>query len=167
MFLSLGYAPKRRFEMKNWTWIFAAAVLLLLTACAPEPLMSMSAVDEAADLAAPEMAMEEVAVVSLTEENDGETITLQVGQEVHVLLTGNPTTGYMWEAPQVDAALLRPAGEPDYAAASDALGSGGEFNFTFTAAAPGETELAMIYHRSFEQDVPPKRTFSVNVVIEE
>ena len=67
----------------------------------------------------------------------------------------------------MDAAVLHLAGEPDYAAASDALGSGGEFDFLFTAAAPGETELTLIYHRSFEKDVPPKRTFSVKVVVRE
>lgn len=152
--------------MKNWRWVLAG-VLLALAACAPEPLMSMSASGDAAVLAVPEKAVEEVAPVTLTEENNGETITLKVGQEVHLLLAGNPTTGYMWEAPEVDAARLRSAGEGEYAAASDALGSGGEFRFTFTAAAPGETELTLIYHRSFEQDVPPKRTFSVKVVIEE
>lgn len=153
--------------MKKWIWRLAAAVLLLVAGCAPEPLMSMSAVEDAADLAVPQKAAEEVAAVTLTEENNGETINLKVGQEVHVLLTGNPTTGYMWEAQEVDAARLRPAGEGEYDAASDALGSGGEFNFTFIAAAPGDTELTLIYHRSFEQDVPPKRTFSVKVVIEE
>ena len=153
--------------MKKWIWVFAAAVLLLLAACAPEPLMSLSAAGDSTDLAVPEKGVEEVAAVNLTEENDGETITLKVGQEVHVLLTGNPTTGYMWEAQEVEAAMLRPVGEAAYTAASDALGSGGAFNFTFTAAAPGETQLILIYHRSFEQDVPPKRTFSVNVVIEE
>ena len=101
--------------MKNWKGVLAAVVLLLLAACAPAPLMSMSAAENAADLAVPEKVVEEVAAVKLTEENNGETITLKVGQEVHVLLTGNPTTGYLWEAPEVDAALLRLAGEPDYA----------------------------------------------------
>lgn len=153
--------------MKKWKGVLAAVVLLLLAACAPEPLMSMSAANDAADAAAPEKAVEEVSPVILTMDNDGETITLQVGQEMHIFLAGNPTTGYMWEALDVDAAVLRLAGEPDYAAASDALGSGGEFDFLFTATAPGETELTLIYHRSFEKDVPPKRTFSVKVVVRE
>jgi len=141
--------------MKSWRWVLAG-VWLLLAACAPEPLISMGAAAES----------EEVAAVMLTEENDGDEIALRVGQEVHVLLTGNLTTGYTWETRDVDAARLHLTGEPEYTAASDALGSGGTFNFTFTAVAPGETELTLIYHRSFEQDVPPKRTFSVKVVIE-
>ena len=149
--------------MKNWKGVLAAAVLLLLAACAPEPLMSMSAAEDAADL----KAVEEVAPVILTEENNGETITLQVGQEIHISLSGNPTTGYMWEVQEVDEAVLHMAAEPDYDASSDALGSGGAFDFLFTATAPGETELTLIYYRSFEKDVPPKRTFSVNVVIAE
>lgn len=154
--------------MKAWGLSLTALVLvLLLAACGPEPLVSMGSQEDPADLAAPEKAIEEVQPVILTMDNNGEAITLQVGQEVHVFLTGNPTTGYMWEAPEVDSAVLRMAGEGDYAAADEALGSGGEFDFTFTAAEPGETTLTLIYHRSFEKDVPPKRTFSIKVVVTE
>ena len=149
--------------MKKWKGVLAAVVYLLLAACAPEPLKSMSAAEDASNL----KAVEEVAAVILTEENDGETITLKVGQAVHLLLTGNPTTGYMWEVQEVDEAVLHMADVPEYDASSDALGSGGAFDFLFTATAPGETELTLIYYRSFEKDVPPKRTFSVNVVIAE
>ena len=52
--------------------------------------MSMSAANDAADAAAPEKAVEEVSPVILTMDNDGETITLQVGQEMHISLAGNP-----------------------------------------------------------------------------
>jgi predicted secreted protein len=147
--------------MKRWIWGLAAG-LLLLAACAPQPLVSMGL----QETAVPQTAAKEVPAVRLTSENDGQTITLQVGQEMHVLLGGNLTTGYAWEAPEVDTTVLNMLGDAKYTAASDAIGSGGEFDFTFQAVAPGETELTLIYHRSFEKDVPPKRTFSVKVVVE-
>ena len=155
--------------MKAWGLSLTALVLvLLLAACGPEPLVSMGLQGDLADSAVPEKAIEEVQPVILTMDNNGEAITLQVGQEVHVFLTGNPTTGYMWASSGIDSAVLHLADEPEYAAADDeALGSGGEFDFFFTAAAPGETVLTLIYHRSFEKDAPPKRTFSVKVVVTE
>jgi len=161
--------------MKNWRWVLAAVLLLLLAACAPEPLMSMSAEEDAADLVVSEMeieatlekASEEVAPVILTEENDGETITMQVGQELHIFLGGNPTTGYMWASEGLDSKFLALAEEPEYSAASDAIGSGGEFDFFFTMKAPGETVVTLEYKRSFEKEVEPIRTFSVKLLVEE
>jgi inhibitor of cysteine peptidase len=161
--------------MKNWRWVLAAVLLLLLAACGPEPMMSMSAEEDVPELAAPEMeveaapekASEEVSPVILTEENNGETITMQVGQELHIFLGGNPTTGYMWASEGLDSKMLGLAEEPEYTAASDAIGSGGEFDFFFTMKAPGETMVTLEYMRDFEKDVDPIRTFSVTLVIEE
>lgn len=161
--------------MKNWGWVLVMAVMLLLTACAPEPLMSMSVEDDMADLAIPENdvgdALEKVddslPPVVLTEDNNGETITIQVGQELHIFLGGNPTTGYMWASRGLDSKFLALAEEPAYTAASDAIGSGGEFDFFFTMKAPGKTLVTLEYKRSFEKDVEPERTFSLKLVIEE
>jgi len=158
--------------MKIWGWVLAGAVLLL-AACAPEPLMSMNAAEDAVELAVPEVetvvekAVEEVSPVVLTEENNGETVVVQVGQEIHILLGGNPTTGYMWASKGLDSKMLDLAEEPEYEPASDAIGSGGEFDFFFTAKAPGETVVTLEYERSFEKNVAPIDVFSVTLVIEE
>jgi hypothetical protein len=37
--------------------------------------------------------------------------------------------------------------------------------FRFAAAAPGQTTLTLISHRSFEPDVPPRKTFSAPIVV--
>ena len=67
----------------------------------------------------------------------------------------------------MDGALLDSAEEPAYTPASDAIGSGGEFDFFLTAKAAGETDVKLEYKRSFEKDVAPKRVFLVTLVIEE
>jgi len=158
--------------MKGWGWVLAVAGLLL-AACAPEPLMSMSVEDDMANQAAPEMdsAAEEpvgdLDAVILTEENNGETVSMKVGQELHIYLGGNPTTGYMWASKGLDSKMLDLAEEPEYEPASDAIGSGGEFDFFFTAKAPGETVVTLEYERSFEKNVAPIDVFSVTLVIEE
>ena len=161
--------------MKNWRWVLTAVFLLLLTACAPEPLMSMSVEDDMADLAIPENDVEDalekvddaLPPVILTEENNGETVTIRVGQELHIFLGGNPTTGYMWASRGLDSKFLALAEEPAYTAASDAIGSGGEFDFFFRMKAAGETVVTLEYKRSFEKDVEPERVFSVTLLIEE
>ena len=148
--------------MKRWALVLMVPALLLLAACGVPPLVSMGQQDEQS---AQGKAAEEAQPVELSVDNDGQTITLQSGQELQVKLAGNPTTGYAWEVSEMDAAVLRITGEGEYVPAGEALGSGGEFVFNFQAAAPGETSLTLIYYRSFEKDVPPKHTFSVRVVV--
>jgi predicted secreted protein len=37
--------------------------------------------------------------------------------------------------------------------------------FRFAAAASGQTTLTLLYHRSFEPDVPPLKTFTAPIVV--
>jgi len=55
-------------------------------------------------------------------------------------------------------------GEPTYRSDSDLPGSPGTMTFTFEAAGSGETELRMIYHRSWE-DASPIQTFSLSITV--
>jgi inhibitor of cysteine peptidase len=105
----------------------------------------------------------------LTEADSGSTVTLHSGDRLTVVLKGNPTAGYRWELAAVDGAILKPvapSGKPDYEPGSSMLGAGGKFTFTFEAAATGQTQLRLIYHRSFEQGVPPLQVFEMTAVVE-
>ena len=62
---------------------------------------------------------------AVTEEMNGQTITLEKGQTLSLTLAGNPTTGYTWEISEVDENILASAGEPDYSSDSNLIGSGG------------------------------------------
>ena len=45
---------------------------------------------------------------------NGDSITLEKGQQLVISLEGNPTTGYNWELVEFDQAILRQVGEPEY-----------------------------------------------------
>lgn len=101
----------------------------------------------------------------LREQDSGQTVELRAGDRLEVILAGNPTTGYTWEQTAGDPAILKLAGEPSYTSESTLAGAGGTYVFRYAAVAPGETTLTLIYHRSFEPDVPPLKTFTAPIVV--
>ena len=103
---------------------------------------------------------------NLSEPDNGSTVTLHVGERLDLSLAANPTTGYQWEVAAGDSAVIKPVGEPDYKADSAALGSGGTMTFHFVAVAPGKTIVKLIYHRPFEKDTPPQKTFEFTAVVQ-
>jgi inhibitor of cysteine peptidase len=102
----------------------------------------------------------------VSEEDAGSTVELRVGDTMEVVLDGNPTTGFSWETAAVDASVLKQLGEPQFEPASNLIGSGGEFTFRFEAVASGQTLLQLLYHRPWEKDVPPEKTFEVTVIVQ-
>lgn len=103
---------------------------------------------------------------SLTLEDSGKTIQLPPGGELEVVLQGNPTTGYAWTVEECATNVLQATGEPQYTADSPLIGAGGVYQFVFKAESAGSGMLKLIYHRSWETNVPPEKTFCllVNVV---
>jgi len=106
------------------------------------------------------------AAVILNEEDTGSTAELRVGDTMEVVLDGNPTTGFSWETAAVDASVLKQLGEPGFEPYTNLIGSGGKFTFRFEAVASGQTLLRLIYHRPWETEVPPEKTFKVTVVVQ-
>jgi predicted secreted protein len=107
--------------------------------------------------------------VKLTEADNGKTITIKVGDEIQVILGGNPTTGYSWTTSPNDAdkAVLQQQGEAAYVQQStdaSVVGAGGTFTFTFKAAAAGQVAMKFGYARPFES-VPPIQTIAVTVIV--
>ena len=106
--------------------------------------------------------------VALGAEDDGSLVELSAGQALLVTLESNPTTGYSWEVSEVDDAVLRQMGEPEFKEASaegeQLVGAGGTQTFSFSSAA-GETTLTLVYRRPWEKDVDPLEVFSVEVVV--
>jgi inhibitor of cysteine peptidase len=103
--------------------------------------------------------------LTLSEEDAGKTIEMVTGETLTIALQGNPTTGYLWEVESGDAKLLKQVGEGEFEPDSDAVGSGGKVSLQFEAAAPGEMHLRLVYHRPWEQGVPPEKTFEVTIVV--
>jgi len=102
--------------------------------------------------------------MKLNENDSGKTVEILVGDELEVILPGNPTTGYAWELISLDTKLFRPD-KAEFFAINKALGSGGVEVIKFHAIAAGKSEVKLIFHRSFERNVPPLNTFEVTVII--
>lgn len=99
-----------------------------------------------------------------TEKDNGRTITLGIDDPFEIELEGNPSTGYIWEAVSYDTLLVKQVGEAGFEHGSDAIGSGGKYTFRFQTVAAGQTKLVLFYHRKFEENKPPEKTFELKVV---
>jgi inhibitor of cysteine peptidase len=104
-------------------------------------------------------------LIRLTASDAGSTVNMRLGATLEISLEGNPTTGYTWEPAPDAQELLVQQGEAQFRADSALLGSGGLVTLRFKAAQQGAAELRLIYHRTFESNVPPIRTFAVHVVV--
>lgn len=100
------------------------------------------------------------------EDDNGQTITLAVGDTLQISLPENRSTGYLWSMAANDEAILSLTAEPVYEIEGEPMpGAGGRVTFTFAAAVPGEVALQLINSRSFETDVPPVETFELAVQV--
>jgi inhibitor of cysteine peptidase len=103
--------------------------------------------------------------ISLTESSAQSTVNLMLGDDLVITLTGNPTTGYIWEKVKGSKKMLQQQGDYQYTKSGSKLGAGGIFIFSFKAIAPGTAKLRLIYRRPFEKNVKPLRTYDVTVII--
>jgi inhibitor of cysteine peptidase len=104
--------------------------------------------------------------VNLTASDNGQKITLFAGQELVIQLPGSPSTGYTWEAKDLDASMFQQVGGPVFAASnSNLVGSGGTLTLTFRVLKTGHAALTLVYHRSWETSVAPQQTFSITAVV--
>jgi inhibitor of cysteine peptidase len=102
----------------------------------------------------------------VTEEQNGKAVEMAVGDTLEVVLNANPTTGYSWN-------VTSPLGQwlvlsnHKHKPSSSMCGAPGLSSYYFVAISPGECDLSMAYAKSWEKDVPPIKTFSVPVHIEQ
>jgi len=108
---------------------------------------------------------QEQSTIQLTEADAGRLVELRVGDILEVILPGNPTTGFQWEFSEINSAILEPIGEPKFEPSSNAVGSGGNVTLRFETVGTGQTELKLIHHRPFEENVPPIQTFEVTITV--
>ena len=103
--------------------------------------------------------------IKLDVDDNGGKVEMKAGQVLVISLESNPTTGYAWEVVGLEEGALMQSGDPEFKSDSDAPGSGGVQTFRFKAAEAGEIELKLLHHRSWEEDVEPLDTFTVQVVV--
>jgi inhibitor of cysteine peptidase len=103
---------------------------------------------------------------SFTEGDNGRTVTVAAGRVITIELPGNPTTGFSWAATVGNPSMLREVSPPVYTPSSRALGGGGNYTFQYKVGAAGQTDLTLVYRRSWETGVAPLKTFKLTVFIQ-
>jgi inhibitor of cysteine peptidase len=119
-------------------WLVLA--LLLIASCANQP-----------------------AAISVGIELSGQTIRMQVGQQLAVTLPSNPSTGYRWEVETIDESLLLQQGEPEYQplgiTGTPMPGEGGSETYRFEAVSRGEAPLRLFYRHPSDDGEPAEIFF--------
>lgn len=102
-----------------------------------------------------------------TESHNGCPLELSRGQIVLINLRSNPTTGFRWEIQDAASGVLRSLGPEVYSNPEDAglVGSAGQSTWRYQAAQAGNGRLLMVYHRPWEVDVAPAKTFDCQVSV--
>ena len=62
-------------------------------------------------------------------------------------------------------AIIKLVGEPGFNSDSKLMGAGGIKTFTFEAQGSGKTVIKLVYHRSWETDVPPEKEFEIVIEV--
>jgi len=102
----------------------------------------------------------------LSAADNGKTVEVKAGDQIVIALEGNPSTGYTWEAKDLDASMFQQVGETEFKSSNPGLiGAGGTLTLTFKTLKAGTSALTLIYHRPWETDVAPVNTFMVNVTV--
>lgn len=113
-------------------------------------------------------AEDELKSLSLTDADDGKTVTITKGQSLLVKLQSNPTTGYKWSVVSTDRTFGYPALER-FVKNGDAVGSGGLQRFTWKTSSPlnmvGSHTVKLEYKRSWETNVAAAKTFTFTVKV--
>ncbi len=97
-----------------------------------------------------------------TQEQNGAAVSLWKGERIMILLPGNPTTGYQWDATK-EPGILERLREPEYRPEGKVPGAGGIFLFRYRARESGEGTLTLVYRRPWEGT--PAETFSLRVKV--
>ena len=100
---------------------------------------------------------------TVTEANNGQRVQVSSGQVLSINLEANPSTGYSWQVSAISSNILQQTGDPEFKSDSTLVGAPGKQLIRFKVIAKGEGKLELVYHRPWEKDTPPERTFSVNV----
>lgn len=109
--------------------------------------------------------------INLNMDYNGRQIELTKGQTLNVTLEANPSTGYSWEAVELNNNILLQIGEPEYQQISNftnehPMAGVPEMQiFRFEVINTGRTTLKLVYHRPWEKDVAPLNNFSIDLVV--
>jgi inhibitor of cysteine peptidase len=107
--------------------------------------------------------------VRLNDAHDGIQKELTRDRVLFITLESNPTTGYSWQVAEIDQSILRQVGDAEYKSSATGnppkVGAGGTETFRFETVSTGSTTLKLVYRRPWEKDVPPIKTYTVQISV--
>ena len=106
---------------------------------------------------------------TLTENNNGQSLSLKANETVKIKLESNITTGFRWNLSNETDTSIVSLISSDYKQAntdSKLVGAGGYETFTFKTNSKGNTTIILTYNKSWEEGVEPLKTFKINVAVE-
>lgn len=99
----------------------------------------------------------------LSAADNGQTISVKVGDLILLRLDENPTTGYQWQLEPLDERVLELSGTSFELSPSPTIGSGGTREFRFTARAAGHARIALKHWQPWSGESSVTQRFSVGV----
>ena len=99
----------------------------------------------------------------ISDENNGSSLTVDIGKVIEVKLDGQISTGYSWEWVSNDS--FTEADVPKIILVDKMPGGHDITVFTLKAVKAGETKLFFKYHRKWENKSKPEKEYSVDVII--
>ncbi len=93
------------------------------------------------------------------------TIRVTIGNKFVIILDSNATTGYSWQAPERTTTVSLNAHRYE-APQSPLPGAGGREHFEFTVRSAGKENLVFNYVRPWEKGIPPVKTVTFTVEVE-
>jgi inhibitor of cysteine peptidase len=106
-----------------------------------------------------------MSVITLTEADQGKTVTVRPGQSVVVQLAENPTTGFRWALAQGNEEIVTLRDSNYVMAPGAGIGGGGQRTFTFEARKPGSVQLQLKLWREWEGEPSVLQRFNVTIEV--
>ncbi len=103
-----------------------------------------------------------------TEKNNGDNLNIKTGDTISIKLESNITTGFKWDLSQETNLSVISLVSSEYSekeSKENLVGGGGFETFNFKALSPGSTIITLNYIRPWEKNVPPEKTFELNITV--
>lgn len=107
-----------------------------------------------------------VQTLVITQDMNGKTFNLKVGDTFEIQMPTIPTPGYQWEPKDLDKIILVQVGDTLYTVGTSPNEAGGIVKLDFKAVGTGTTSLHLIYTQSTTAGTPALNSQSFGVTIE-
>lgn len=103
--------------------------------------------------------------IQLTEEDNGQTVAMNLVDKIEVVLPSNPSTGYQWVNMLTEGGIVVQVGDPIYEQYPECQGRdgcGGTETFHFEATQAGTGAIKLVYEQTWVNE--PSKQFEVTVI---